>query len=200
MTRRGRYPYAVSIEDRLGHFCGGSLIAKDVVLTAAHCAGAPYDIVLGRYNLNDEDEGQVIPMERELPHPDYDPKTTDNDFMLVFMSRAAKLDGGVGLVKLNADPESPPVGKYITVVGWGDTDESDDVSRMSDILLKVNVRVITNQVCDDSEGTVNGYPDNYHGQITDNMFCARAYRQDSCQGDSGGPAVVSGDSAAADVQ
>ena len=35
---RGRYPYAVSLQNpQTGHFCGGSLIAKDVVLSAAHC-------------------------------------------------------------------------------------------------------------------------------------------------------------------
>ena len=38
----GRYSYAVSLQDNLGHFCGGSLIAKDIVLTAAHCQGGKY--------------------------------------------------------------------------------------------------------------------------------------------------------------
>jgi len=31
----GKFPYAVSFQDILGHFCGGSLISRDVVLTAA---------------------------------------------------------------------------------------------------------------------------------------------------------------------
>lgn len=31
----GEYPYAVSLSDSLGHFCGGSMIAPDVVLSAA---------------------------------------------------------------------------------------------------------------------------------------------------------------------
>jgi len=31
----GKYPYAVSIQDIMGHGCGGSLISRDVVLSAA---------------------------------------------------------------------------------------------------------------------------------------------------------------------
>ena len=33
----GLYPYIVSLQGASGHFCGGSLIAPDVVLSAAHC-------------------------------------------------------------------------------------------------------------------------------------------------------------------
>ena len=37
-TRRGRFPYYVGLFDkRMTLICGGSLIASDVVITAAHC-------------------------------------------------------------------------------------------------------------------------------------------------------------------
>ena len=39
-AKERRYSYTVSLQDKYGHFCGGSLIAKDVVLTAAHCQGS----------------------------------------------------------------------------------------------------------------------------------------------------------------
>ena len=31
----GEFPYSVSMQDHIGHFCGGSLIAPNIVLTAA---------------------------------------------------------------------------------------------------------------------------------------------------------------------
>ena len=34
----GEYPFAASVQAHWGfHFCGGSLITKDVILSAAHC-------------------------------------------------------------------------------------------------------------------------------------------------------------------
>ena len=37
-ARRGRFPYFVALFDkRMNLICGGSLIASDVVLSAAHC-------------------------------------------------------------------------------------------------------------------------------------------------------------------
>jgi len=192
-----RYSYAVSLQDRIGHFCGGALIAKDVILTAAHCKGGKYNIVLGRHDFNDSD-GEVIAMKSELPHPNYDTCTTDNDFMLVFLENAVTASN-VDLVTLNNDASAPSIGQAVTAMGWGDTDIRDDYSQLSDVLMNVRVNAISNEECDASEGMIGNYPDNYHGQITENMLCAKRNMQDACQGDSGGPLVIKGGSASSDV-
>jgi len=188
-AKENKYKFAASLQDNLGHFCGGSLIARDVVLTAAHCQGAPFDVVLGRHDL-DSKNGQKIGITRQLPHPKYNARKTDMDFMLVFLKSAATLNGDIDTVKLNDDSSAPKVGTEVTVMGWGDTDIRDDVSKLSDVLMEVQVNTISNGDCDDSKGNVGGYSDNYNGQITQNMLCAKANKQDSCQGDSGGPLIT----------
>jgi trypsin len=174
----------VSLQDSMGHFCGGSLIAKNVVLSAAHCQGGDYDIALGRHDTSTG--GQIIQVDREVPHEDYDDSTTDHDFMLIFLATPATLEENeVGLVRLNNDPSLPAAGDIVTVMGWGVTETGE----LSDVLMEVDVDVITNEDCEiSSDGT-----DNYNGQITENMLCAKDKGEDSCQGDSGGPLVALGD-------
>lgn len=179
---QGRYPFAASLQDG-GHFCGGSLITKNVVLTAAHCQGGNYNAVLGRHDLRSS-AGQVIAMKKEIPHPNYRESNTDNDFMLVVLRNAASLNSDVGLVALNSDNSEPSVGDELTVMGWGDVDITS-ASELSDVLMGVGVNTISNRECESSSDG----RDSYQGRVTENMVCARANRKDSCQGDSGGPNI-----------
>jgi trypsin len=83
-STQGRYSYAVSLADDLGSFCGGSMIAPDIVLSAAHCAGGDYYAIIGRHDL-ETDEGDEVGIDKEITHPDYDTQTTDNDFMVLVL-------------------------------------------------------------------------------------------------------------------
>eukprot|EP00970_Alexandrium_tamarense_P003181 scaffold481_cov188-Alexandrium_tamarense.AAC.10 len=166
-TQNGRYSYAVSLQDSLGHFCGGSLIAKDVVLTAAHCQGGSYNVVIGRHDLT-TNSGESIPVKKEIPHPKYNDRTTDSDWNIVILSRPTTEN--VDLVQINASGNSPSTGQDVTVMGWGDTIAADDAQKLSDVLMAVDVNVISNSDCDDSSGTINGWSDSYKGQITSNML------------------------------
>ncbi|XP_012669495.1 cathepsin G-like [Otolemur garnettii] len=65
-------------------FCGGFLIRKDFVLTAAHCRGSSMNVTLGAHNIRRREETQqVIRVRRAIPHPDFDPNTLANDIMLL---------------------------------------------------------------------------------------------------------------------
>lgn len=118
-----RFDYAVSLSDNWGHFCGGSLIARDVILSAAHCDSGgkgKYKAVVGRHNHDDKD-GQELGVREALPHPNYDGDTTDNDFLLVFLSESTS--NNINLVKLNHNPTTPEESAPVTVMGWGDIDQ-----------------------------------------------------------------------------
>ena len=197
------YPYVVSLKSTFNgkHLCGGSLIARDVVLTAAHCqVGLSYYVVLGRHDHNDGD-GEELFVWEEVPHPNYNKLNflVDNDFMLIFLETPST-DENVMTVKLNADASVPFVGQDVWAMGWGDTDITNDFDMltdddvdMSDVLMTIEVQVVSNEECEASEVSIGGGNSvTYVGEITDNMLCAQdsGQDQDSCQGDSGGPLVI----------
>ena len=128
------HSFAASLQDGQGHFCGGSLIARNVVLTAAHCRGGSYNVALGRHDLR-TNEGQVISMQRDVPFPNYNEESTDGDFMLVFLSSPATLNSDVSIISVNPQSALPAVGSSATVVGWGVTSPSGS-GGVSDILME----------------------------------------------------------------
>ena len=193
-----RYPYAASLSDDVGHFCGGSLIARDVVLSAAHCddqGSGNYKVTVGRH-AHDDNDGQELTVKQAIPHPNYNFLTTDNDYLLIFLDEAAS--DSLETVKINADSDTPELSAAVTVMGWGDTDPTDDGFVLASELMEVEVNVISNEDCDDSNGDSGSYEDT----ITSNMLCAREEGggEDSCQGDSGGPLIIKGSNASEDIQ
>jgi secreted trypsin-like serine protease len=206
------YPYVVSLQYiSTGHRCGGSLIARDVVLTAAHCQikNVPLDnVAIGRHNIFNYDVGEDITVRKELPHPTYNYDDTtasdfDNDFMLIFLNHAVN-NMNIVPVKLNSNPSFPAVGQYAKSMGWGDIDLRDDWNddtthdhTPSDVLKEVELTVISNEDCAtgmEGQITINGTTISYldlYPTVTKNMICTKgSVREDTCQGDSGGPLIV----------
>jgi len=178
-----RYSYAVSLQT-ISHFCGGSLIAKDMVLSAAHCAGGSYDAIIGRHDHNDWD-GDRIDVEEEYEHPAYTKTTNNYDVMLLKLARTTRAN--VTPVQLNKVDSTPSAFSSTTVLGWGITESG----KTSDELKEVEVSVASRESCKRSYGS---------NLITDAMLCASDPGiADSCQGDSGGPLVVKGNSADTDL-
>ncbi|XP_075767950.1 granzyme H-like [Pelodiscus sinensis] len=64
--------------------CGGFLVVKNFVLTAAHCLGDNVTVILGAHNIHEQEPSQqVIPVRRQIPHPQYDNTSFNNDIMLL---------------------------------------------------------------------------------------------------------------------
>ncbi|XP_030639319.1 trypsin-2-like [Chanos chanos] len=178
--KRHSQPWQVSLNAGY-HFCGGSLINQNWVVSAAHCYKSRIEVRLGEHHiqLNDGTE-QFIDSSRVIRHPDYNSRTIDNDIMLIKLSTPATLNSYVQPVAL---PSScAPAGTRCTVSGWGNTmSTTDDRNKLQ--CLEIPILSFTD--CN------NSYP----GMITDAMFCAGYLEggKDSCQGDSGGPVVCNGE-------
>ncbi|XP_070484242.1 granzyme H-like isoform X3 [Equus przewalskii] len=64
--------------------CGGVLLRRDIVLTAAHCWGSSIKVTLGAHNIQKQERTQqVISVKEAIPHPDYNSKKIANDIMIL---------------------------------------------------------------------------------------------------------------------
>lgn len=167
----GKYPYMA-----YAYGCGASLIAPNVLLSAAHCKGFFNYVQIGRHDLADfSEEYELIAVAEEVTHPDYDEDSTDYDYMVMRLDSFSSAtpveldDGGVSLTP----------GNDAVVMGWGTTSYEGYVS---DVLLEVEVDLISQSDCQEA------YNDD-EAIVTDRMVCAARPGKDSCQGDSGGPII-----------
>jgi len=193
---KGRYPYFTAVRfyqaNGAGYAsCGGTLIAKDIILCAAHCYdSADFSLASSFVRVGTEDTTVTTGyyqayMEKVIPHPSYNSATNKNDVLVIKLKTAITQ---VAPVALNTNSAVPAVGAAEIVFGFGTTSFG---GTSSNVLLEVGQNAVSYTTCN-----------NYYGNIFDaGMICSYSAGKDSCQGDSGGPLILAGSSSAAtDIQ
>lgn len=189
----GEYPWAVALHSAgvspvYGHFCGGSLVAANAVLTAAHCVvtgggsttpASSLQVSLDMVDLNTP--GETLNVQQVTVHPDYLPLQNTPDIAILHLAS----DSAITPVQMasSADSAFYEPGDIATVMGWGATSQG---GFGSDVLLEVDVPIVSDDDCNAANLL-------YGGIVAGDEICAGDLENggiDSCQGDSGGPMIV----------
>ncbi len=182
-------PWQVSLQDSTGfHFCGGSIIDANWVLTAQHCVNnggggisAPAFVEAGSTTISGT--GQRVTVSQVFVYPGYVDAAKGKDVALLRLSTPLDLSGANAkaipiLTAADAAAGYADPGVVSRVTGWGTLTSGGS---SPDTLQTVDVNIVSNA---DAQAA---YP---RETITADQLAAAAPGKDSCQGDSGGPLTV----------
>lgn len=189
---KGNYKFIVSVQLRVGgsewmHWCGGTILDKKHILTAAHCGyngGVPIQasnirVWVGSVKLADKKSGFYVNAQDLIVNPTYNPSTQENDAMIILLGKKIKKAKTISMVGSGSTAYQTP-GFPLTTAGWGSTVQYDAGEIVPPnyprVMRDVVVNVVSDSQCESEYGVL------YASQI-----CAAAPGKDSCQGDSGGP-------------
>uniref|UniRef100_A0AB38ZE71 Venom S1 protease 9 n=1 Tax=Ectomocoris sp. TaxID=3104572 RepID=A0AB38ZE71_9HEMI len=187
-AKKNEWPMIAEFSVEGNHFCGGTLITKRHVITAAHCGFFPksldplpyerIDVYLGAHEVSGErafEGARMYAIEEFRAHPKYHFIGKRFDIAVVLLDDVVDSQNG------NAVPACFPVradykdGDEVNTLGWGAM--SYGAEEGASTLMKVKLKIVAHAECKKFYLL--------YDQTT--QICMYAPNKDACQGDSGGP-------------
>ncbi|XP_056128786.1 elastase-1-like [Lampris incognitus] len=185
VAKPNAWPWQISLQYKSGsrfyHTCGGTLITKGWVMTAAHCVdrARTWRVVLGEHDLNSNSgREQVMSVSRVYIHPKWNSNRVSAgfDIALLRLSSDATLNSYVQLGSLPPSGQILPHNNRCYITGWGRTATGGSLSTQ---LKQAYLPVVDHKTC-----TSPGW---WGSSIKTTMVCAGGGAESGCNGDSGGP-------------
>ncbi|XP_017775823.1 PREDICTED: transmembrane protease serine 11D-like [Nicrophorus vespilloides] len=176
-AEEGAFPYQVSLRRGNFHFCGGSILNENWVLSAAHCVVGKspenMSVVVGTNSLSEG--GDWYDIEQFIPHSLYSPYSVKNDIALVRLKEPIEFSDKVKPINL---PNEDTNEEDLILSGWGTTTYPGN---SPDKLQTINLRSISNVKCAIEHAKNDVFATN---------ICTLTKKgEGACHGDSGGPLV-----------
>uniref|UniRef100_A0A8C7N8Z6 Transmembrane serine protease 15 n=1 Tax=Oncorhynchus kisutch TaxID=8019 RepID=A0A8C7N8Z6_ONCKI len=190
-SRKGAWPWMVSLYFRGRHVCGATLIDNEWLVTAAHCVYGKnihlsnWEAVLG---LHSQDSVDVLPSQtRKVDHiimnKHYNRRTKDADIAMMHLQTNVNFTDNIQPICLPGSGQQFEAGMKCFITGWGAEVEQ---GTSANVLQQAVLPLVSRSECQKLLPEYN---------ITARMVCA-GYSEggvDSCQGDSGGPLMCEED-------
>jgi secreted trypsin-like serine protease len=169
------FPECVAVGSDSAWCCSGTLVAPNIVVTAAHCVkgGCAARVFIGE-DVAFPNDGDVIKVHTQVMHPSYQPPESAGDIAVLILGSDANVQP-----RQIATADQLGAATFVRLAGYGNTDPFG--SRGYGRRRMVDVPIAGNDPkygADPQSELVAGAP-----------FLDR----DSCNGDSGGPAYVQSD-------
>ncbi|KAM9097595.1 hepatocyte growth factor-like protein isoform X1 [Sarcophilus harrisii] len=175
----GNSPWTVSLRNRQGqHFCGGSLVKDQWVVSALQCFSSCHSSLVGYEawlgtlfkDPQPSDPGlQKIPLMQMVCGP------PGSQLVMIKLERPAVLNSRVALICLPPENYVVPSKTECEIAGWGETNGTGNET----VLNVAKLHVITNEECNIK----------HRGKVKKNELCTRSpmVPVGACEGDYGGP-------------